>query len=68
MFHGEEKNTYQNEDPGVEIDEMVEMYFSKQKPISIHFQNIDIKKSSQLIQEKEEENKICTERMLKILF
>jgi hypothetical protein len=45
LFLGEEKSIFQNEDHGVEMGEMGEMYFYKPMKILILFLSIDTKRS-----------------------
>jgi hypothetical protein len=66
LFHGEEKNIFQNEVHGEVMLEMVEAYIFKQMKILILFQNIDIKKFLVLKNENEEVLKIETEQIQKI--
>jgi len=56
LFLGEEKNISQNDDHGDEMEEMVEVSYLKQIPISILFQILDIKKFYKQKIEKKDDN------------
>ena len=67
-YLGGGRNISQNDDHGDETAETDEMYIYKQIQISIHSQNTGIKKFSLQKNDNDDENNLCTEQMVQILF